>query len=576
MAGRLDHLRMLAELAKLTALDEGSPQAFRVRAYENAMHGLEGYSGEISGLDKGQLTEINGVGPSTADKILEFESTGRVAKLDALREKYPPAFVELTKIPGLGPKTLKLLRSELGVEDIDGLRAAIDEERLRDLPGMGKTSEEKIGRAIERLGLHGKDRRTPLVEALPLARALAARLGGLASVASAVPCGSVRRFAESVGDIDIVVVTDDPVSIASFVLEMPEAAEVIGSGETKISFLTREGMQVDVRLVTQEQMGSALVYFTGSKAHNIALRQRAIERGWLLSEYGLFEEERLVASTTEEEIYEALGMEYVPPPLREGTGEVEAAAGSGLPALIAREQIKGDLHYHSTRSGDGRSSLEDMIEAAVAGGYQYVAFTDHGEDLAINGSTREEMLAHRDRMRALQEHHPELRILFGCELNIGPNGELDYDPDFRLEFDYCVASIHSHFDLSQLAQTTRILTALADPAVNAIGHLSGRYIGRRPGVELDIDAVLEGLAVTGVALEINGALDRLDASAEVARLAMARDVDVMIDTDSHHVSDLVRMNYGVEYARRGWVTTDRVINAQPVDDFMAWVGRRRG
>jgi DNA polymerase (family 10) len=567
---------MLAELAKLTALDEGSPQAFRVRAYENAMHGLEGYSGEISGLDKGKLTEINGVGPSTADKILEFERTGRVAKLDALREKYPPAFVELTKIPGLGPKTLKLLRSELGVEDIDGLRTAIDEERLRDLPGMGKTSEEKIGRAIERLGLHGKDRRTPLVEALPLARALAARLGGLASVASVVPCGSVRRFAESVGDIDIVVVTDDPVSIASFVLEMPEVAEVIGSGETKISFLTREGMQVDVRLVTQEQMGSALVYFTGSKAHNIALRQRAIERGWLLSEYGLFEEERLVASTTEEEIYEALGMEYVPPPLREGTGEVEAAAGSGLPALIAREQIKGDLHYHSTRSGDGRSSLEEMIEAAVAGGYQYVAFTDHGEDLAINGSTREEMLAHRDRMRALQEQHPELRILFGCELNIGPNGELDYDPDFRLEFDYCVASIHSHFDLSQSAQTTRILTALADPAVNAIGHLSGRYIGRRPGVELDIDAVLEGLAVTGVALEINGALDRLDASAEVARLAMARDVDVMIDTDSHHVSDLVRMNYGVEYARRGWVTTDRVINAQPVDDFMAWVGRRRG
>jgi len=214
MASRLDHLRMLAELAKLTALDEGSPQAFRVRAYENAIHALEGHTGEISGLDKAQLTEINGIGPSTADKIIEFETTGRVAKLDALREKYPPAFVELTKIPGLGPKTLKLLRSELGVEDIDGLRAAIEAERLRELPGMGKISEEKMGRAIERLGLHGKDRRTPLVEALPLARALAARLGALASVVAAVPCGSVRRFAESVGDIDIVVVTDDPVAVA--------------------------------------------------------------------------------------------------------------------------------------------------------------------------------------------------------------------------------------------------------------------------------------------------------------------------------------------------------------------------
>jgi DNA polymerase (family 10) len=575
MASRLDHLRMLAELAKLTSLDEGSPQAFRVRAYENAIHALQGHTGEISGLDKEQLIAINGIGPSTADKILEFEATGRVAKLDALREKYPPAFVELSKIPGLGPKTLKLLRSELGVEDIDGLRAAIDEERLRDLPGMGKISEEKIGRAIERLGLHGKDRRTPLVEALPLARALAARLGSLPSVATAVPSGSIRRFSETVGDIDIVVATDDPSSVSAFVLEMPEASEFLGSGETKTSFLTREGMQVDVRLVTKEQLGSALLYFTGSKAHNIALRQRAIERGWLLSEYGLFEEERLVASSTEDEIYQALGMQFVPPPLREGTGEVEAASGDGLPALIARDQIQGDLHYHSTRSGDGRSTVEEMIEAAVASGYRYITFTDHGEDLAINGSTREQMLAHRDRMRILQEEHPELRILFGCELNIGPKGELDYDPEFRLEFDYCVASIHSHFDLPEAAQTARILTALADPAVNAIGHLSGRYVGRRPGVELNIDAVLEGLAITGVALEINGALDRLDASAEVTRQAMARDVDFVIDTDSHHVGDLVRMNYGVEYARRGWVTTDRVVNARPVDDFLTWVGRRR-
>jgi DNA polymerase (family 10) len=217
-----------------------------------------------------------------------------------------------------------------------------------------------------------------------------------------------------------------------------------------------------------------------------------------------------------------------------------------------------------------------MVGAAVANGYSYVAFTDHGEDLAINGSTREEMLMHRDRIRALEAEHSGIRLLFGCELNIGPKGDLDYDPEFRLGFDYCVASIHSHFDLSQSAQTARILTALADPAVNAIGHLSGRYIGRRPGVELDIDVVLEALAVTGVALEINGALDRLDASAEVARLAMARKVDFVIDTDSHHVSDLVRMDYGVEYARRGWVTTDRVVNARPVEAFMTWVGRRRG
>jgi DNA polymerase (family 10) len=575
MATRLETLRMLAELAKLTALDEGSRQAFRVRAYENALHGIEGYQGELSGLSKQELVEIKGVGASTADKILEFHATGSVSKLESLRQKYPPAFVELTKIPGLGPKTLKLLRSELGVEDIDGLRNAIASEQLRELPGLGKTSEEKVAKAIDRLGLHGKDRRTPLVEALPLARSLAARLEGLASVEAAIPCGSIRRFSETVGDIDIVVATTDPAQVSKFVLSLAEVEEVIGSGDTKTSFLTREGMQVDVRTVLPDQVGSALLYFTGSKAHNIALRQRAIDRELLLSEYGLFDGDEVVASLTEEEVYQALGMTFVPPPLREGSGEVEAAAADDLPALVERSQIRGDLHYHSDRSGDGRSTLEQMVEAALARGYEYVAFTDHGEDLAINGSSREIMLEHRDQIRELQERYPDIRLLFGCELNIGPDGGLDYDADFRLQFDYCVASIHSHFDLPQDQQTKRVLTALHDRSVNAIGHLTGRYIGRRPGVEMDIGVVLEALEVTGVALEINGALDRLDASAEVARQAMSNGVDVVIDTDSHHTSDLVRMDYGVSYAQRGWVTADRVINAKPVGEFMEWVTRRR-
>jgi DNA polymerase (family 10) len=566
---------MLAELAKLTALDEGSPQAFRVRAYENALHGLEGHQGELAGLTKKELTEIKGVGGSTADKILEFMDTGSVAKLAALRERYPPAFVELTKIPGLGPKTLKLIRAELGVEDIEGLRRAISAEQLRELPGLGKTSEEKIGKAIERLGLHGKDRRTPLVEALPLARSLAGRISALDPVEAAEPCGSIRRFSDTVGDIDIVVATTDPTAVSEFVLGLPEVSEVIGSGGTKTSFLTREGMQVDVRTVEPDQLGSALLYFTGSKAHNIALRQRALDRGWLLSEYGLFEGETVIASKSEADIYQALGMLPVPAPLRGGSGEIDAAAAGELPALVELPQIRGDLHYHSDRSGDGRSTLEEMIEAALARGYEYVAFTDHGEDLAINGSSREIMLEHRDRIRALQAQYPDIRLLFGCELNIGPKGGLDYDVEFRREFDFCVASIHSHFDLSRDEQTARILTALSDPSVNAIGHLSGRYIGRRPGVDLDVEVVLEGLAVTGVALEINGALDRLDATADVARLAMSGEVDFVIDTDSHHTSDLVRMGYGVTYAQRGWVTTDRVVNTRPLDEFLEWAGRRR-
>lgn len=566
---------MLAELARLTALDEGSPQSFKARAYENAMAGIEAHPGDIEGLGKGELTKIKGVGGSTADKIIELGETGKVSKLEALRELYPPPFVELTKIPGLGPKTLMMLRTQLGVEDLESLKAAIDSQRLRELPGLGEKSEEKIARAIDRLGLHGKDRRTPLVEVWGLAQSLAGRVEAIDGVVAAVPTGSIRRFSETVGDVDLVVATTDPARVHAAVTVLPEAAETVGSGATKTSFLTREGLQVDVRTVAPDQLGSALLYFTGSKAHNIQLRQIALDHDWLLSEYGLFEGDRVVASATEEEIYEKLGLAFIAPPLREGGGEVEAAADDALPDLVTRETIKGDLHFHSDRSGDGRSSLEDMVEAAITAGYEYVAFTDHGEDLTINGSSRQEMIAHRDRIRELDQRYGEISLLFGCELNIGPDGDLDYDPSFRLEFDYCVASIHSHFDLPGEMQTARILTALADPAVNAIGHLSGRYVGRRPGVELEIGPVLEALAVTGVALEVNGALDRLDATAEVAHMAMAEGVTIVIDTDSHHTGDLVRMGYGVLYAQRGWVTADRVLNTRPVEAVRSWVAARR-
>ena len=575
MTTRSDQIRMLVELTKLTALDEGSPQAFKVRAYEKAIAGIEGHHGELSGLTKAELTEIKGVGSSTADKILELEATGTVAKLETLREMYPPAFVALTKIPGLGPKTLKMLRSQLGIEDIGSLKEAVDAEQLRELPGLGEKSEQKIARAIDRLGLHGKDRRTPLVEVLGFANSLAQRIAEIEGVVEAVPCGSIRRFSETVGDVDIVVATTNPGLVGDVVLGYPEVSEVVGAGKTKISFLTREELQVDIRTVRPDQLGSALLYFTGSKAHNIALRQKAIDRGWLLSEYGLFEDKEVLASETEGEIYEALGMQAVPPMLREGSGEVEAASNEKLPNLIERSDIKGDLHYHSDRSGDGRSSLEEMVEAASGAGWEYVAFTDHGEDLAINGSTPDQMLAHRDQIRGLDSRYPEIRLLFGCELNIGRDGDLDYDSDFRLEFDYCVASIHSHFDMSSDRQTARILTALQDPTVNAIGHLTGRYVGRRPGVELDIGVVLEALALSGVALEINGALDRLDATSEVARQAMSVGVDVVIDTDSHHTRDLVRMDYGVRYARRGWVTANRVLNARTLDEVLASVAARR-
>jgi DNA polymerase (family X) len=571
-----DITAMLWELHALTVLDEGSPQSFKARAYENAVHGIEGAGVDITVLSKAELTAIKGVGGSTADKILEYVTTGKVEKIERLREKYPPEFVALSKIPGVGPKTLKSLRAELGIENLEDLQAAIAAEKVRTVPGLGKTSEEKIARAIERLGMHGKDRRTPITVALPIARRLVADLEGVVGVTDVAYCGSLRRFSETIGDIDITVAGTDAIPVMEAVRAHPVTDQIVAGGDTKTSVLTRVGLQVDVRVVAPDQFGAAILYFTGSKSHNIALRQRAIDRGMLLNEYGLFttETDELVASRTEAEIYAALDLAFIEPPLREATGEIEAAANGTLPDLVHREHIRGDLHYHTTRSGDGRSSLEDMVQAAVDAGYDYVAITDHGEDLAINGSTREEMLAHRDAIRELEQRRGDIRLLFGCELNIGPSGSLDYDSEFRALFDWCVASVHSHFDLDREAQTTRLIRAISDPSVNVIGHLTGRYLGRRPGIELDVQPVLEALVMTGVGLEVNGALDRLDASAEVIRRAVETEVRLVISTDSHHVSELERMTYGVTHAQRGWAARSDVANTLPVDEFEEWARSR--
>ncbi len=331
-------------------------------------------------------------------------------------------------------------------------------------------------------------------------------------------------------------------------------------------------------MVEPDQFGAAILYFTGSKAHNIRLRQRAIDQGRLLNEYGLFDEATgdVVVRETEEEIYEALGLRFVPPVLREGAGEVEAAVAGELPRLVEHGDIRGDLHDHTVRSGDGRSTLEEMVVDAAAGrGYEYVAITDHGEDLSINGSTRAQFLRHRDAIADVQDRYPGLRILFGCELNIGADGSLDYDPEFRSGFEFTVASVHSHFDLPQAEQTSRLLAAIADPTVDAVGHLTGRYIGRRPGIELDVDAVLDALADTGTALEVNGALERLDAPAGVIRRAVSRGVRLTISTDAHHTTELDRMRWGVLQAGRGWATAESVVNTLPLDAFLEWVARHR-
>ncbi len=567
---------MLGELAELTTLAEGSPQSFKVRAYENAMRAVESESGVLADMSAAQLAKLKGIGTSTAAKIREFVDTGSVAKLDTLRSEYPPDVVALSKIPGLGPKTLQQIRAHLDINDLEGLQEAIANETLRTVPGLGATSEAKIAKAIERLGMSGKDRRTPIADALPLAERLVAELAALESVTDAAYCGSLRRFSETIGDVDITVASTDPVAVMKQVRGHPDVHDIVVTGETKTSFLTAKGLQVDVRVVEPEQFGATTLYFTGSKAHNIELRQRAMDRGLVLNEYGLFDADgEVVARLTEADIYEALGLSLVPPPMREATGEVEAAAAGSLPTLVTKEDIRGDLHYHTDRSGDGRSSLADMVAEAAGHGYEYLAITDHGEDLAINGSNQEQMLEHRENIRLLQADYPDMTLLYGCELNIGASGGLDYTPDFRAMFDYTVASVHSHFDQDPKTQTQRLVTAIADPTVNSIGHLTGRYIGRRPGIELEIDIVLEALVHFDVALEINGALQRLDAAADVVRKAVDRGVKLVINTDSHHTSELGRMEYGVLTAQRGWAPPDLVVNTWPRERFLEWAGSRR-
>lgn len=574
---------MLGELITLTTLEEESPQSFKVRAYENAKLGIEAHGDDVTGLTVTELTKIKGVGKATASKIRELVDGGSVDKIEKLRAKYPPAFVELSRIPGVGPKKLKLIRSELGIENVEQLRQAIDDEKLRELPGMGETSEAKIGKAIERLGLTGKDRRTPIADAMPLAERLVADFSAIKGVVSAEYCGSLRRMSETIGDIDITVASKKPAAVMKAAVEHSECADIVVNGKTKTSFLTREGLQVDVRVVEPEQFGAAVMYFTGSKAHNIALRQRALDRDMLLNEYGLIDtsdeslegdDRPVVASKTEAEIYAALDMPYIDPPLRESQGEVEAAADGSLPELIQREHIHADLHYHTARSGDGRSSVEDMVKVASEAGYDFLAITDHGVDLAINGSTAEEMLEHRDHIARVQEEYPDVLLMWGCELNIDGKGGLDYDDDFRALFDYTVASVHSHYDQKPNAQTDRLIAAIADPTVNSIGHLSGRYIGRRPGIEFDTDAVLDALVHYNVALEVNGALQRLDAASDVVRRAVDRQVKLVINTDSHHTSELGRMEYGVRTAQRGWAPKELVINTWDRKDFLAWVEDR--
>jgi DNA polymerase (family X) len=592
--------RVLGELATLTEIDEGSPNAFRVRAYQNAQRAVEGLPEDLSGMSAAELAKVKGIGKSIAGRIREYLDEGTIGKLEELRDKHPKGKLALMKIPGLGPKSVQLLDDELSVTDLEGLAAALEDGRVAGLPGMGAKTVENIERAISQLGLTSKDQRVPIVTALPVAERILAVLREVPGVQDAAYAGSLRRFREDIGDIDVLVASDDGAPVHAAFLAMDEVDRTIGSGETKTSVVTRDGVQVDLRVVPPDSFGAALVYFTGSKAHNIRLRQRAIARGLLLNEYGLARKPvgdddeaalddgadapsapasadlEMVASVTEHDIYAALDLPFIAPEMREDDGEIESADEGELPELPSVEDLRGDLHDHTDLSGDGRESLEDLVAAVAARGLAYLAITDHAENLRMNGVSREAMLEQRAALRDLEQRRGDLRLFHGAELNIGVDGSLDYDADFLAGFDWLVASVHSHFSRPVEEQTARVVAAIRHPSVTAIGHLTGRKLGRRPGIELDVEQVLDAAADTGTAIEINAALARLDAPATVIREGARRGVTFVISTDAHAIDELDRARFGIAQARRGRLDRERIANTWGLDRFETWLAGIRG
>ncbi|HUH04605.1 MAG TPA: helix-hairpin-helix domain-containing protein [Kofleriaceae bacterium] len=539
-------IELLSELVLLATLEEGSSQSFRVRAYENAVHELELVREDIAAMSEKELVALEGIGKSTAKKIREYVETGAITKLEELRAAYPPSFVALSRIPGLGPKSLQKLRAELGIENLADLRAAIEAEQIRTLPGFGKKTEEKLAAAIARIGDDGKvgkDRRTPIAEAMPVAEAVVARIRSLPQTRNATCCGSLRRFRDTVADVDIVAVSTDPVPIMEAFVTSPEVAQVLGHGDTKSSTVTRAGLQLDLRVVEPAQEGAAILYFTGSKAHNIALRQRALERGWTLNEYGLtvLESGAIVAQETEQAIYEALEMDWVPAPMREDTGEVMLAARRALPAYLRGEDLRGDVI----------GAPDAVATAARARGY--------GWSVVLGGLA--------------DQRDPT--ALIAREVRVARDGSVpapDGDPDAD-RAEAWIAVVEDHFDLPASEQTTRVCAALAHPRVSVLAAPTGRLIGTREPMELDFDRVIVAANEHRVALEIRADLARLDPPAELLRRAHELEATFLLATRAQTAGELDRAGYGVSLAQRAWVTRDRVLNTWDADRALGWLRR---
>jgi DNA polymerase (family 10) len=573
MPWRNDELaRLFQEMAELLLLQ--GETGFRVRAYDRGARALSGYGADLTTLSERELAAIPGVGKAIAAKVREYLDTGRVAKLEELRAEVPTGLRALLRVPGLGPSKARLVHEALGVSSPEELTAAVAAGRVAGLPGMGQRTEANLRRALERMagGVEG----IPLAVALPLAETLRDRLAAVAGVERVEVAGSLRRMKAAVHDLDLLAAGDDPAAVTRAFAELPEVAEVAALGDTKVSIRTRDGYQVDLRVVRPEVWGAALQYFTGSAAHNVRIRELAVKAGLKLSEYGLFERGgELVVAEEEAVVYDRLGLDWVAPVLREDRGEVEAARRGELPALVAEDDVGGDFHCHTDLSQDGTAPLEVMVDAARARGYRFLAITDHAERLTLGGASREQLLAQRERLRRLERRLGDIELLHGAELNIGIDGSLDYDDDFLDGFEVLVASVHDRLDQPREQLTARLLRACEHPAVNIIGHPTGRRIGTRVASDVDLEALYQAAARTGTALEVNGSPHRLDLGDEQVRLAHRFGVWLSFGSDSHGPGHLANMRFAVATAGRGWTAADRVVNALPTAELRRFLAKGR-
>ena len=551
----------LLEYADLISILSDDPH--KPRAYEKAARAVGGYAGDLGAMDLKEILKIPSVGKSIGEKVDELVRTGTFVALDELRAQIPPGVRDMIAIPGLGPKKAIALYRDLGIADVEQLSEAVAQGRLADLKGFGAKTEENIRRGIERM--NQSTGRVLASVAMDLADYFIERLGARRDVRRIEYAGSLRRMAETIGDLDLLVASEDPAGVMEAFTTVGTVERVLAKGDTKSSIITRKGLQVDLRVVPLEAWGAAMIYFTGSKPHNIRIREMAVRKGLKLNEYGLYRAKSgtLIVAETEEEVYDRLSLPWIPPTLREDRGEVEAALEGTLPDVLTRKQLRGDLHTH-TNLTDGLASLEQMLAAASELRYTYYAVTDHAPNLFMQRMTDEKMLAQREELLVLQPAYPKMTLLHGTELNIDAEGDVDWDADFLERFDVCVASVHSHFNQPKDEMTRRIVRAMENPNVHVIGHPTGRLINKRQPVEIDLEEVFKAAARTGTALEVNGYPDRLDLKDEHILWARRHGVRFAVDTDSHATTHLEHMRYGVATAQRGWLTKDDVINAWPL------------